>query len=483
MDLDPTACYRAVEARDPRFDGRIFTAVRTTGIYCRPICPARTPKFENVTFYSTAAAAQAAGYRPCLRCRPETAPDLAAWQGRSRTVGRALALIGGGALDRDDASVRVVAERLGVGERQLRRLFREHLGAPPIAVAQTRRVLFAKQLIHETSMSMVDVALAAGFGSVRRFNETFRRLYGRPPSDLRRSGSGREAAATGSAITLTLAYDPPYDWDGTIAFLAARAIEGVELVEADRYRRTIEIGGGSGTLEVAPAVGRPALAATISFPDVRALPEIVARVRRVFDLAADSRAIASRLRDDPLLAPLVDASPGLRVPGAWDGFELGVRAILGQQVTVAAARGLAGRLVASYGNGVDSGVAGLEAAFPRAERLAGAAEGIAALGMPAARARSVAGLAAAFAADPALLERDLDPAATAARLTSLPGIGPWTAQYIALRALRDPDAFPAADVGLLRAATGPDGIRPSPAALLGRAEAWRPWRAYAAQLL
>jgi AraC family transcriptional regulator of adaptative response / DNA-3-methyladenine glycosylase II len=487
MDLDHDACYRAVQARDRRFDGRIFTAVRTTGIYCRPICPARTPKVENVTFYPSAAAAQEAGYRPCLRCRPESSPDLAAWRGTSTTVSRALVLIGNGALDREDVTVEVVARRLDIGERQLRRLFREHLGASPIAVAQTRRVLFAKQLIHETSMSMVDVALAAGFGSVRRFNETFRRLYGRSPSALRRSRTAGEATATGSAITLLLSYDPPYDWPGIVEFLAARAIPAVETVEPDRYRRTIEIDGQQGTIEITPATGRHALAATIRFPEVRALPAIVGRIRRVFDLGADMGTITSQLATDPLLTPLIAARPGLRVPGAWDGFELSVRAILGQQITVGAARGLAARLVAAHGEplrtGPEAAPPGLTATFPRPDRLASAAAEIAALGMPRTRATAVAALAAAASGDPGLFDVDRDVDAAVAWLTALPGIGPWTAQYIALRAFRDPDAFPAADIGLLRAAVGADGVRPTPAELLERAERWRPWRAYAAQHL
>jgi AraC family transcriptional regulator, regulatory protein of adaptative response / DNA-3-methyladenine glycosylase II len=479
VTLDRDACYRALRVRDARFDGRFFVAVRTTGIYCRPICPARCPRLENIVFLPSAAAAQEAGFRPCLRCRPECSPDLAAWHGTSSTVSRALRLIADGALDGDDADVERLASRLGIGERQLRRLFRQHLGASPIAVAQTRRVLLAKQLVHETRMRMVDVALAAGFGSLRRFNETFRRLYGRAPSTLRRDAA---AAAPRSGITLTLGFLPPYDWAAMIGFLAARAIPGVEVVEADRYRRTVELGGCQGVVEVAPVPGRPALAATIRFADVKALPAIVARVRRVFDLGSDVAAIAAQLAEDPRLAALVAARPGLRVPGAWDGFELAVRAVLGQQVSVAAARRLAGRLVAAHGAPLASVVdGGLRNVFPRPDRLAAA--DLAALGMPRVRAAALSALARAAAGDPALFEPRGDLDATVARLRALPGIGEWTAQYIALRALREPDAFPAADVGLLRATTDAEGTRPTPAALLARAEAWRPWRAYAAQHL
>ena len=484
MTLDRDVCYRAIRTRDARFDGRVFTGVRTTGIYCRPICPARTPRLENVVFYATAAAAQEAGFRPCLRCRPESSPDLAAWRGTSNTVSRALALIADGGLDGDDANVDAVALRLGIGERQLRRLFQQHLGASPIAVAQTRRILFAKQLIHETSMSMAEVAMAAGFGSVRRFNETFRRLYDRPPSALRRQAAEDDARRLPAAgITLMLSYAPPYDWDAMIQFLAARAIAGVELVEPDCYRRTIALDGRHGTIEVRPAPGRHALAATIRFPVVRTLPVIVARIRRVFDLAADVGAITAQLAEDPLLAALVAARPGLRVPGAWDGFELAVRAVLGQQITVTAARRLAGKLVAAYGETTDSGGGdpGLDMVFPRAERLASA--NLAGLGMPRARASTLAALATRAAADPQLFDREPDLDGAVARLRALPGIGEWTAQYIAMRALREPDAFPAADIGLLRAMSDGDGRRPTPAALASRAETWRPWRAYAAQHL
>ncbi len=483
MRLDRDVCYRAMQARDSRFDGRFFIAVRTTGIYCRPICPARAPKLSNVEFYASAAAAQAAGFRPCLRCRPECSPELAGGLDTSRTVSRALALVAGGALDGADADVGALALRLGVGERQLRRLFEKHLGASPIAVAQTRRVLLAKQLIHETRMRMVDVAFAAGFGSLRRFNDTFRRLYGRPPSALRHGRAAASSGAVGdSGITLTLSYAGLYDWPAMIGFLSARAIPGVEVVEAGCYRRTIELGGRHGSIEVRPLRRRSALAATIRFEDVRALPAIIARIKRLFDLSSDVAVIEAQLAEDPTLAPLVAARPGLRVPGAWDSFELAVRAVLGQQITVAGARRLAERLVAAYGEPLETGTdAGLVRVFPRPERLASA--DVARLGMPRSRAAALRGLAAAAASDAGLFERNGDLGAKVARLRALPGIGEWTAQYIALRALREPDAFPAADVGLQRALSAPDGARPSAAALLARAERWRPWRAYAAQHL
>jgi AraC family transcriptional regulator of adaptative response / DNA-3-methyladenine glycosylase II len=478
MDMDDNACYRAIETRDHRFDGRLFVAVTTTGIYCRPFCPAPTPKLANTRFYPTAAAAQEAGFRPCLRCRPETSPDLAFWRGSSNTVSRALGLIEAGALD--NASVEALAERLGMGERQLRRLFRRYLGASPISIAQTRRILLAKQLIHDTRLPMTEVAAAAGFGSIRRFNETFQNLFRRPPRTLRRIGVLDESVATTGAITVKLGFRPPYDWDGVLAFLRARAIPGIEAVSDCRYARTIAIGDERGMLIVERA-DRNCLRAIVRFPNLRNLPAIIARVRRVFDLAADPMAIGAHLSQDPLLAPLVAARPGLRVPGAWDGFELAVRAILGQQITVAAATRLAGQLVLSFGETIADPAAldlGLTHVFPTPGQLA---EGdLAVIGMPNARRMALSSLAAAVVADPLIFgpRRSLDEAV--AQLRALPGIGEWTAQYIAMRELREPDAFPAADIGLMRAMSDAGGVRPSPAALLAHAEQWRPWRAYAA---
>ena len=472
FDLDQDACYRAVSTRDPRFDGRIFIGVHTTGIYCRPVCPARTPKRENVSFYASAAAAEAAGFRACLRCRPETSPRLGAWNGASNTVTRALALIDAGALDR--GSVEDLAERLGVGGRQLRRLFQDRLGVSPLDVAQTRRVHLAKQLIHETSLPMSEVAFAAGFGSIRRFNETFQRLYKRPPQNLRRASRPET-----DAVSLKLRYRAPYDFDGLLAFLAPRAIPGVELVEDGVYRRTIGLAGAAGTIAVS-RTGADQLLVAVRFPKLSALAEIIARVRAVFDLAADPLAINEHLAKDPTLAPLIAARPGLRVPGAWDGFEIGVRAILGQQITVAAAIRLAGRITAEHGEHLPEALRrpGLTTVFPTPKRLAAA--DLSTLPLPRARSKALSAMAAAADADPSLFSPLADLPAAIARLRTLPGIGEWTAQYIAMRQLREPDAFPAADIGLMRALAGPDGARPTPQQLLARAEAWRPWRAYAA---
>ncbi|MDB5605403.1 MAG: helix-turn-helix protein [Bradyrhizobium sp.] len=476
MDMDRTACYRAISTRDARFDGRLFVGVKTTGIYCRPICPARTPKFANVSFYPSAAAAQEAGFRPCLRCRPETSPDLAFWRGTSNTVSRALALIETGGLD--EADVEGLANRLGVGARQLRRLFRQHVGASPIAVAQTRRVLLAKQLIHETTLPMAEVALAAGFNSIRRFNETFLQLFGRSPAKLRRihDKTKREAGA----LSVRLAYRPPYDWEAMLSFLAARAIPGVEIVSENTYRRTIAIGDDFGVISVAPA-DKNRVNVSVRSPNMAALPQVIARVRRVFDLAADPDMIGAHLSLDPVLAPLVSARPGLRVPGAWDGFELAVRAVFGQQITVSAATKLLGKLVLAHGARLPAAakdVEGLSHLFPSPTRIARA--DLALLGMPGARAMAVTSLAAAISADPTIFNRGASLEEAIATLRSLPGIGEWTAQYIAMRELREPDAFPAADIGLLRAMATADGRRPSPTELLSRAERWRPWRAYAA---
>ena len=314
--LDRRTCYRAFETHDARFDGRVFVGVTSTGIYCRPICPARTPKFENCRFFASAAAAQDAGFRPCLRCRPEIAPDLAFWRGTANTVSRALALIADGALDGDDADVEMLAERLGVGARQLRRLFQHHLGASPIAVAQTRRVLFAKQLLHDTHLPMTEVALASGFGSVRRFNEIFRDLFGRPPSALRRKGGADNSARDG--VTLRLAYRPPYDWPGMLAALAGRAAPGTEWIEGDVWHRRVTLDGKRGSVAVTHLPQRNSVLVTIRFPSVKALPSIVARVRRVFDLGADIVTIDSHLARDPKLAPLIAKRPGLRAPGDWE---------------------------------------------------------------------------------------------------------------------------------------------------------------------
>jgi AraC family transcriptional regulator, regulatory protein of adaptative response / DNA-3-methyladenine glycosylase II len=483
--LDPYVCYKALLTRDTRFDGRIFVGAISTGIYCRPVCPAGPAKFENCRFYPSAAAAQEAGFRPCLRCRPETAPDQGAWRGTSNTVSRGLALIAEGALDGDDASVDALAERLGVGGRQLRRLFRQHLGASPISVAQTRRVLFAKQLIHDTRLPMTEIALAAGFGSIRRFNETFRQLFHRPPSALRRKlvTALPEGTVGASGVTVQLRYRPPYDWPAMLSHLQARAIDGVERVDGATYSRTVRHDGQTGTVEIFHLPDTQSLAAIIRFPSVRALPAIVARIRRAFDLGADVALINSHLARDAWLAPLIAARPGLRVPAAWDGFEVAVRAVLGQQVSLEAGRRLAGQLAHMCGIALDTGPGGtdgLALAFPDAAQVARA--DLTQLRIPSARRHALSALAQAALTDPLLFQPLATIEQTVARLRTIRGVGEWTAQYIALRAAGEPDAFPAGDCGLLRAASR-NGTKLDVAELAARAERWRPWRAYAAQHL
>ncbi|HVX11373.1 MAG TPA: AlkA N-terminal domain-containing protein [Pirellulales bacterium] len=473
MSLEPKACYRAVLARDARYDGRFFTCVRTTGIYCRPICPTRPPKFENCVFVPTAAAAQEAGFRPCLRCRPESSPQLDAWQGTLATVSRAWKLIEAGALD--EGNVASLAERLGIGDRQLRRLLRQHVGASPITMAQTRRVLLAKQLIHQTQLSMIDVALASGFGSVRRFNETFQKLYGRPPSAIRR----RELASSSADLSILLPYQSPYDWQKMLEFLRTRAIAEVETISGNAYMRTVDLDGQAGTVCVSDAPEQSSLRVVFRIPRLEVLPSLITRLRRQFDLAADPHSIARVLSQDADLAPLVRARPGLRVPGGWDGFEVAVRAVIGQQITLKGATRLLGQLAIRLGSPlplVEAEHVGLSRLFPRPEQLQ--REAIRELGIPMARVESLLAIAAACGANPQIFDPQRDLAESVASLRSLRGVGEWTAQYIAMRAMGESDAFLAGDVGLQRRlARGNQKLASSQ--LLARAEGWRPWRAYA----
>ncbi len=482
--LDPDISYRALQTRDPRFDGRLFVGVISTGIYCRPICPARTPKREHCRFFSGSAAAQAAGFRACLRCRPEIAPELPGWRGTSNTVSRALTLIADGFLDYKDGTVEALAMRVGMGARQLRRLFDQHLGVAPVVVAQSRRLLFAKQLLHDTRLSMTDVALAGGFGSVRRFNATFRSVYHRSPGAIRRATTTATSNPASTApVMLQLPYRPPYDWAGMLQYLQARAIDGLEVAEEGGYRRSIYHEGLIGSITIQHRPDRASLLATISFPSVRALQSIASRIRHQFDVGADVDAIVAHLSKDDALAPRIAARPGLRVPGCWDGFELAVRAVLGQQISVSAARKLGGTLVELWGDPLpNSGDSRLTRTFPTARCLATADLGR--LGMPASRRRTITALAQAATTNPGLLAPGASIEERLAQLRAIPGIGTWTADYIALRAFHEPDAFPATDLGLLRGARQLEGGGPRTASqLLQRAEAWRPWRAYAAQYL
>jgi len=480
MELDPDRCYRALRTRDARFDGRFFTAVRSTGIYCRPICPAPTPKRENCIFVPCAAAAAERGFRPCLRCRPEASPGTPAWLGTSSTVSRALRMIDDGALDNGD--VGAFAERLGIGERQLRRLFVQHLGAAPIAVAQTRRVLFAKRLIDDTDLPMTEIALAAGFSSIRRFNDAIRKTYGMPPRALRRRRAARGAGSDTCDLAFHFAYRPPLDWDALTRFLEVRAIPGVESVCGGSYRRTFGFDAGRGTLAVEPDPERPLLRARLRFEGAVPLQEISERIRRIFDLTADPSTILSDLERSPTLRRAARAHPGIRVPGAWDGFELAVRAILGQQVSVRGATTLSGRLASRFGTHAEFGdeTSDLCTIFPSPAVVAEA--DVAAIGIPRNRAEAIRGLGRAFADGSLALDAADDLDSLIFRLKELPGIGDWTAHYIAMRAAHEPDAFPASDLGLRRSLSS-DGRPATEAALRNAAQDWRPWRAYAAMLL
>ena len=463
MELDRTVCDRARRSRDARFDGKFFIAVTSTRIYCRPICPARSPKDENVRYFSTAAAAQAAGFRPCLRCRPEASPGTPAWFGTSSVVSRALRLIGDGALDRE--SVEQLADRLGVTARHLRRLFVQHLGAAPSDVALTRRIHFAKKLIDETPLPIAQIAFAAGFGSLRRFNSEIRRTFSRTPTELRKISRQRLDGA--GCYRFRLSYRPPYDWAQVIGFLAARATPGVEVVEANRYQRTISIGSTNGTIAIEPADDGPALTLDVRFGDPRALLSIVERVRRMFDLGADPALIAEQLAGDVLLGPVLTAHPGIRTPGAWDPFEVAVRAILGQQISVKAATTIAGRIAGRWGTAI-----GRDRLFPTPQQLADAP--LEEAGIISSRASTLRALACGVR-DGAIV---FDGIATLDGLRAIAGIGDWTVQYIAMRALNEPDAFPSGDL-VLRRMAGNCSVRE----LERRSEAWRPWRVYAVMLL
>ncbi|GAB3513586.1 AlkA N-terminal domain-containing protein [Pseudoxanthomonas daejeonensis] len=478
---DPRVCERARLSRDARFDGLFFTAVRSTGIYCRPVCPAPAPRPENVDYYRSAAAAESAGFRPCLRCRPELAPGDGAWRRGDETVARALKLIDQGFLA--ESTLADLAARVHLGERQLRRLFVERLGAAPIGVHGTRRLLFAKQLLTETTLPVTEVALAAGFSSLRRFNATFLDAYRMAPRELRRRTPAEPAVRDASQpLVLKLGYRPPYEFGAMLDFLRGRALPGVETVDTRSYARVVGTPQSPGWLRVSAWPGSRggrihALKLELHGAAPTQLAGIVARVRRMFDLDADPRAIAAALSADPQLQPLLKKHPGLRLPSGWDGFEIAVRAIIGQQVSVAAARTLTTRVAQRHGRPVAiAGPDGLDRLFPEPVALAtGDLEG---LGLTGARAATVRAVAVA------LLEGRVDFRAeqTLDEFTdswsALPGIGPWTAHYLALRALGHPDAFPAEDLVLQRALTG-DGSRLGARQLRQHAEAWRPWRGYA----
>lgn len=474
VELDFEICDRARLSRDPRFDGRFFIGVTSTGIYCRPICPAPASKRAHVRYFPTAAAAAEAGFRPCLRCRPEAAPGTPAWQGTSATVNRGLRLIAEGALDDND--VETLAARLGVGSRHLHRLFVRHLGASPLAVAQTRRLHFAKNLLNETDLPMTQVAFAAGYGSVRRFNDNIRQTYGRSPSQLRRLRKSTPGLEGGDYV-FYLDYRPPYEWDALLNFLSVRAITGVESVTGGVYRRSITLNGRHGVIEVGHAAKAHALMLRIRFPEPAALLQIVTRVRRMFDLNADPDTIKHHFRHDPLLKGDVWCRSGLRIPGAWDWFELSVSAILGRKAAARGAARRAGELAHRYGQPMAPANGELNRIFPTPATLAS----VQLDGMAWTNAHAIRTLARAVAAGELRIEPNVAPQMLLQRIKDMPGIGDWTAQYIAMRALSDPDALPVTDRALRRAAGNGSPIKPK--LLQAQAEVWRPWRAYAAMHL
>jgi len=468
--LDTRACFAAVKSRDRRFDGTFFTGVKTTGIYCRPICPAKTPKKENCLFFRCAAEAESAGFRSCLRCRPESSPGTPAWLGTSATVSRGLRLIDEGFLA--EHSVDDLAARLGVGPRHLSRLFQQHLGTTPIAVEQSRMLLLAMKLLRESSLSITDIAFAVGYGSLRRFHAAFRSAYGSPPSQHRKL----KRSAPEPNLNLSLGYRSPFDWKLLLGFFALRAVPGVERVEENAYLRTIELGDARGILRVEADPDRDSVRLTLPAALGPHLPQAVHRVRDLFDLRADPRAIESQLGKDKTLAPCFENHPGLRVPGCWDRFELAVRAILGQQVTVKGAVTLATRLVEMFGRPLPDSPPGLELLFPRPEDLVDA--DIVSIGMPESRAEAIRSLARAVHDGTLELDASDGLEASVAKIRALPGLGEWTAQYIAMRALREPDAIPVGDLGVRRA-LAEGGDLPSIKEVRERILPWSPWGAYA----
>ena len=470
MILDSDACFRAVRARDRRFDGRFFVAITSTHIYCRPICPARPAKRENMRFYSSAAAAEGGGFRPCLRCRPERSPGLASVDAVSRLVGAAIAGIEEHALS--SARVGDLAASLGVSDRHLRRVTESELGVSPIELAQTQRLLLAKRLLGETRLSQTEIAFASGFGSVRRFNALFKSRYGLAPSAL------RGTANAPSGLHCQLEFRPPFAWRSLLDYLRLRAIPGVEMVDQTHYRRTVAIDDIQGWIAVSRGKRPNALDVEISPSLAPAIGAVIARVKRLCDLAAVPDAVSALLAPDPLLGPVVRRIPGLRVAGAFDGFELAVRAVLGQQVSVKGATTLAGRWAQAFGAPIATPYPALNRLAPTAQRMGSvAASDISALGIVGSRARCLAALALAMLERKIVLSFASNVEEQIDSLMRLPGIGPWTAQYIAMRALHWPDAFPSGDLMLLRAANA------SKRQLEQRAEGWRPWRAYATHYL
>ncbi|WP_405845879.1 DNA-3-methyladenine glycosylase 2 family protein [Streptomyces sp. NBC_01518] len=475
MHTDTERCVRAVQSKDARFDGWFFTAVLTTRIYCRPSCPVVPPKPENMTFYPSAAACQQAGFRACKRCRPDTSPGSPEWNQRADLVARAMRLIADGTVDRE--GVPGLAARLGYSTRQIERQLLAELGAGPLALARAQRAQTARLLIETTALPMAEIAFAAGFSSIRTFNDTVRDVFALSPSELR-NRRPKTTVLTPGTLTLRLPFRTPLNPDNLFGHLAATAVPGVEEWRAGAYRRTLRLPYGHGIASLTPRSDHIACRLTLS--DLRDLPVAISRCRRMLDLDADPVAVDDQLRTDPVLAPLVDKAPGRRVPRTVDEAEFAVRAVLGQQVSTAAARTHAARLVTTHGEPVDDPEGGLTHLFPSVESLA--AVNPESLAMPRTRRTTFTTLVAQLADGTLRLGVESDWTETRAQLLSLPGFGPWTADVIAMRALGDPDAFLPTDLGIRRAAQEL-GLPSTPAALTARAAAWRPWRAYAVQYL
>jgi AraC family transcriptional regulator of adaptative response / DNA-3-methyladenine glycosylase II len=475
MHTDTEGCVRAVRSKDARFDGWFFTAVLTTGIYCRPSCPAVSPRPENMTFYPSAAACQQAGFRACKRCRPDTTPGSPQWNQRADAVARAMRLIADGVVDRE--GVPGLAARLGYSTRQIERQLLAELGAGPLALARAQRAQTARLLIETTALPMADLAFAAGFSSIRAFNDTVREVFALSPSELRARRPRRTVTAPG-ALSLRLPFRAPLNPDNLFGHLAATAVPGVEEWREGAYRRTLRLPYGHGVVALTPRPDHIACRLTLS--DLRDLPVAISRCRRMLDLDADPVAVDDQLRTDPLLAPLVDKAPGRRVPRTVDEAEFALRAVLGQQVSTAAARTHAARLVTAHGERIEDPEGGLTHLFPAPGALA--ALDPETLAMPRTRRTTFTTLVRELAEGRLHLGVESDWAESRAQLLALPGLGPWTVDVIAMRALGDPDAFPVTDLGIRRAARDL-GLPAAPAALTARAAAWRPWRAYAVQYL
>jgi AraC family transcriptional regulator of adaptative response / DNA-3-methyladenine glycosylase II len=479
---DSEMYYRAMLSRDPRFDGRFFAGVTSTGVYCRPICPAPKPRFKNVIFYASSAAAEREGFRPCKRCRPDASPGTPIWSGTSAVVARALKFINGGYLDSN--SVPELAENLGVSDRHLRRLFMEHLGAAPRAVALTRRLDFARKLIDETGVSMTEAAFASGFESIRRFNDAIKKRFGESPSALRLAVRKKgKRNHNRNSLTVKLAFRPPFDWAALLRYLQGRRVAGVETISDNSYCRSIRSENKRGFIYVSrPSKESSFLELTLHTGSTYDLMNIVERVRRIFDLGADPLFITGFLKKDPELLAVIEAQPGLRIPGGWDNFEIAVRTVIGQQVSIPAANTIMARLVKKYGDVIeDSPYPGITHLFPTAGEIAGA--DLANIGIPKKRALTIRTMAGKVAEGEIVLEGCVQPEIIKAKLLEIPGIGAWTTEYIAMRALREPDAFPGTDLAIKRELHKMEQTGGGRMEGGRRPEVWRPWRAYAAMYL